>query len=568
MNLALDVVAKPTLILVCAVLLSIFFRRSSASLRHAVWILAMTGAVAVPLAVALIPKFELPVLPDFTTSVTFLPVHDNPAAAVAAARHGLLPAMARMQWKVRPLFIWLAGTCLVLFRFLIGATAIRRLSKAATDVSDESWRGLMAEVSATLGVRKSVQLKFSSAPISPMTWGLMRHAVLLPSTAQEWSEERRRLVLAHELGHVKRSDALTQAFAHVVCGLYWFNPLVWYAAHRLRVEQERACDDGVLTLGTAPADYADHLMQIVRGLRNVRGLSHAALSIAQPSQLETRLVSILDSRTQRRRMSWIGASALCMFAAVLTVSIAAVRIAAAVPLPPVIVAAMKLEPPAPSSKAPVKSAPGPQRTRIGNESAVSNPAVLPPQVVESRKPIYTNEGLAAGIEGTVTLEASVDLSGNVKILRVVKSLGYGLDERAIGSVLDWKFAPATRDGVPVKVITQIDVDFKLPPPIIDPIDGSLVLRIGPGVTPPTVISRVEPSYTDKARDARFQGTVVLRALVHKDGTLIVEHVVRELGMGLDENAIDALQMWKFKPAMKDGLPVPVELNIEVNFNLK
>jgi TonB family protein len=158
--------------------------------------------------------------------------------------------------------------------------------------------------------------------------------------------------------------------------------------------------------------------------------------------------------------------------------------------------------------------------------------------------------------------------GGIKILRVIKGLGYGLDGRAIGAALDWKYEPGTRNGIPVETIMQLDVDFKLPPPRIDEKDGSEILKVGRGVSPPTVISRVEPAYSDEARAAGYRGTVVVRATIHKDGTLTVDKVVRELGLGLDQKAVEALEMWKFKPATRNSEPVAVELNIEVNFNLK
>ncbi|HLH32690.1 MAG TPA: energy transducer TonB, partial [Terriglobia bacterium] len=90
---------------------------------------------------------------------------------------------------------------------------------------------------------------------------------------------------------------------------------------------------------------------------------------------------------------------------------------------------------------------------------------------------------------------------------------------------------------------------------------------GGGVSPPSVISSVKPQYPDTARNAKLQGTVVVEAIILEDGSLTVSKVVRGLGMGLDESAIDALKQWKFKPGMKDGKPVKVRLNIEVNFNL-
>jgi TonB family protein len=98
--------------------------------------------------------------------------------------------------------------------------------------------------------------------------------------------------------------------------------------------------------------------------------------------------------------------------------------------------------------------------------------------------------------------------------------------------------------------------------------GGGVFRVGGGVTPPTIVSRVEPQYSEDARKARYQGTVVLEAIVRKDGTCDIIRVVRSLGFGLDENAMQALRQWRFRPGLRNGVPVDVSLNIEVNFNLR
>jgi len=98
--------------------------------------------------------------------------------------------------------------------------------------------------------------------------------------------------------------------------------------------------------------------------------------------------------------------------------------------------------------------------------------------------------------------------------------------------------------------------------------GGGVFRVGGGVAPPTILSRVEPQYSEEARKARYQGTVVLEAIVRKDGTVDIQRVVRSLGFGLDENAIQALKQWRFRPGTKGGVAVDVSLNIEVNFNLR
>lgn len=97
--------------------------------------------------------------------------------------------------------------------------------------------------------------------------------------------------------------------------------------------------------------------------------------------------------------------------------------------------------------------------------------------------------------------------------------------------------------------------------------GIPVYKIGSGVSKPVPIYKPEPLYTEAARKAKFQGTVVLAAVIDPQGNAKDVRVVRPLGMGLDQNAIEAVQTWRFRPGMKDGKPVAVESQIEVNFQL-
>jgi len=94
-----------------------------------------------------------------------------------------------------------------------------------------------------------------------------------------------------------------------------------------------------------------------------------------------------------------------------------------------------------------------------------------------------------------------------------------------------------------------------------------VYRIESGMKPPKVISKVEPGYTEEARVAKYEGTVVISVEVGVDGRAHNLHVLRELGLGLDDKALDAVNEWQFQPALKDGQPLPVLATIEVNFRL-
>jgi Tol biopolymer transport system component len=161
-----------------------------------------------------------------------------------------------------------------------------------------------------------------------MTWGLLRPVVLLPADAENWSEERRRLVLLHELAHVQRADCLTQFLAHLACALYWFNPLTWLAARQLRVERERACDDQVLAGGVKASAYAEHLLEIARLARRASCASVAAVAMARPSQLEGRLLAVLDANRSRTAVSRLAALVAVVAGSGIVVPLAALEAAA------------------------------------------------------------------------------------------------------------------------------------------------------------------------------------------------------------------------------------------------
>jgi TonB family protein len=95
-----------------------------------------------------------------------------------------------------------------------------------------------------------------------------------------------------------------------------------------------------------------------------------------------------------------------------------------------------------------------------------------------------------------------------------------------------------------------------------------VFKVGNGVSAPRVIARVDPDYSAEAQDAKVEGTVLLSVVIESDGLAHDINVVKKLGSGLDEKAVEAVLKWKFQPGMKDGVAVAVRAQIEVNFRLK
>lgn len=97
--------------------------------------------------------------------------------------------------------------------------------------------------------------------------------------------------------------------------------------------------------------------------------------------------------------------------------------------------------------------------------------------------------------------------------------------------------------------------------------GGGVFRVGGGVSAPRALNTPDPEYSEEARKAKYQGVCVLWLIVGPDGNPRDVRVARSLGMGLDQKAVEAVKHWKFEPAMKDGKPVAVQINVEVNFRL-
>jgi hypothetical protein len=158
----------------------------------------------------------------------------------------------------------------------------------------------------------------------PFACGVLRPTIVLPASATQWSEERRRVVLFHELAHVRRRDLLGHTVGRVTCALYWFHPLVWSAAKRLRAESERACDDLVLACGGARAsDYASHLLDIVTGVRR-QGAPATALPMANKREFEGRMLAILDPSAKRGTPTRMQQMAVALGFGALALSTAAV----------------------------------------------------------------------------------------------------------------------------------------------------------------------------------------------------------------------------------------------------
>jgi HEAT repeat protein/beta-lactamase regulating signal transducer with metallopeptidase domain len=194
---------------------------------------------------------------------------------------------------------WLAGVAFLLVLLLRDIRRVSRITTRATELRRGPLIELGRRIAAELGVHRPVVVALSRDLTMPISWGLRRPVVLLPFGARRWQRERQVVVLQHELAHVRRGDYASHLLIELSCALHWLNPLVWRAARRARLEQERACDDRVLGLGTRSVDYAQELLDLARSYAGTAVPARGALAMAAAATLPQRMRAILDAGIER-----------------------------------------------------------------------------------------------------------------------------------------------------------------------------------------------------------------------------------------------------------------------------
>ena len=220
------------------------------------------------------------------------------------------------------MLVWLGGVVWMLGRLLIGIASVRTMMKHGVPVMDDEWAELIDDARHTIGANPAGGIVVSASAAMPFTYGLFRPVIVLPAAAEEWSADRRRSVLLHELAHIRRRDLLTNAIVQLACVVYWFHPLVWLAARRVRIEAERACDALVVATGTRASDYAGDLLEIARTMRS-SATGAVALAMARRSDFEGRLLAILAPNAGRNVLTAARAAVIALAFAAPAAAVAA-----------------------------------------------------------------------------------------------------------------------------------------------------------------------------------------------------------------------------------------------------
>ena len=360
-----DLALKGVVVLAAAALAARLMQRGSAAAAHRVWLLGMMALLVVPAAGIALPQKPVRVLPQLSAEATFSAVprsrpipqpaghHDAAAAATqrqaesgfaaeqrasmpgtavgrtgrgddAASARSMLSAVRGGPWPTILMAVWAVVAAMLVLRLAIQQVMLRRLLGRCEPVSDDAWTTAVAEACTRLDVKRRVRLVKTATALTPATAGAWWPIVIVPGQAAGWTASRRRSVLLHEVAHIKRWDVLAQTFSAAACALHWFNPLAWYGLAQMRNLRELACDDLVLTCGQSPEDYAETLLDVARSLRPARYA--AAVGMARGTNVEHRIVAILDAARHRMPLSRRAALMLGSLALTLAVGLGALRL--------------------------------------------------------------------------------------------------------------------------------------------------------------------------------------------------------------------------------------------------
>jgi len=498
--------------------------RAPAAVKHFVWTATLVALLVLPLAMVTVPKWRWVEAPA-------------PVVAQVQSAGQVLVVVGRKagQFPAPLLLLWIAGCSLAAARFLFGAGGTAWMVQSA--VRAQYAETIVESLRRSLGIRRAVRVVESPAAPMPMMWGILRPVVVLPPGAGRWQAERLRTVLLHELVHVQRCDLLAQAIGQAACSLYWFHPFAWIAARQLRKERERACDDAVLNRGLAASEYAQHLVDLVRGLAEKRSHWADVPAMAGASDLESRIRCLLDRKRNRQPLTRGVAVAVAAVGCAVLVSLASV--AAHAQARGALAGVVKDPSGAivPACRVTAKSIGG-----SNEEVAVTNPvgeyvfASIPPGRYSLE---FRARGFAAG-------KVEVEVEG-AKAARVDWNLAIGQLSEAV-TVVGGRSAPRPAapavSGTPARIL------------------------VGGSVQPSRLIRQVKPDYPEALQQSAVQGTVLVRAVISKEGTVLHPVVVNtEVHPGLAKAALDAVSQWTYEPTLLNGQPVEVVTTIEIAFQL-
>ena len=562
-------------------------RIDAADVRYFYWRSLLALCLAMPWLQAR-QTIVAPVVP--AAPIAAAPSAGDATIAVAAAAMPATP----IDWVVIVSWVLVAGMVFRLARVGVGLWRLRRLRTEGyaepCDVHDE-----MQQL-----VRTRAEIRYVPSG-QPVTFGFRRPVVLLPEALRSQPTDITRVVLCHELFHVRRRDWVWVVAEEIVKAVLWFHPAVLWLISRVRLAREEVVDE-LTVLATAQR----------------RTYMEALLTFAD-SQAQTPAAAFVGKRELFRRMLMISKEAVMSSRQVVFSSAAMAAMVVAgcwlavstFPLTQVLQAQGRARGPVAVTSA---NEPGPLE-RQAKPITPENPIPRRTFSVPPQNPAVDNAGVVF-----VTVRVVIDRQGRVAEARNAGGGAIGgrrgspssvappsdaFLKAAIDAVRQWQYDPPAngplafdvsfsfRQGAEPQMVAHgggpgtirfsnqsagasaviggavAGVAPPAPPPPPPPPPPGLenAVRVGGNMRPPQKVKHVNPEYPAIAQSARVQGVVIVEVIIDRDGRVGYSRILRSIPL-LDQAALDAVNEWEFTPTLLNGMPVPVIMTATVQFSLQ
>ncbi len=328
--------------------------RQNSGTRFAVWFLALFAISVLPFSLHL----RAPVL------------------SAPLMRSGLTISTS---WAMYLFGQWAAISAILLARLAIGLVRMRDLRRSCAPINVKALHPELVDIIQRFDSPRRIELCVSDRVNCPAAFGFFRPAIVFPTWAmRDLSLEELKVILLHELAHLRRWDDWTNLFQQIVKAILFFHPAVWWIENRLALEREMACDDVVLSHTANPRAYAASLISFAEKVRHGRELPLVQAAAGRMRQISRRITQILDARRPRATRIWKP-----VMVAVTALSVAAV---VAAPYAPRLVAFQKRAPIAQQSVATIDSAPSLTLASAGPTARAEQPRVTSARL-DTRPPV-------------------------------------------------------------------------------------------------------------------------------------------------------------------------------------
>jgi TonB family protein len=532
-----DALIRSTIVLLAGLAAVFVLRHRSSALRH--WVLTATiaaAALAAPLS-WVVPDWPAVAVPAPGVLVFEAPPVAVPTTPVVLESSAPVPEAVVVPPTWRPSLEagWAAGFLLGAALMLLQVVRLARISARASRLTDHRWLRIVNEVRGAYGIRSAIPVLCTRTADLLATWGVFRPCILVPPRAAQWNDELIRVVVCHELAHVRRRDWAVQIGADLVRRIYWFQPLMWIACRMLRRESEQACDDVVLSTGVEAPAYAGHLLHLARaGRTNYRWA--AAVPMARPSTLERRIAAMLNSARNRHALSLRAVVATTFALAAASFTAAAFHAEQA------------------------------RSAQLAGTIYDGSGAVLPGVAVTLTD--AQNAKAEATTDAAGRFQVPAVAGGKYVLEAKVPGFNTFRQEFELTSAGDWDRAITLQVGKLSETVTvsatrvpatQATPGAPKPTPV----------RVGGNIKAPTKVVNVNPVFPQSMRAAGRSGVVPLDALIGTDGTVVFTRVVSaSVHPDFADAAMEAVRQWKFTPTLLNGKPVEVLMTVTINFALE